>query len=176
MKSEIVFVFVGNVGETLEEAFGKDVVEDWKKICGRKRGWSRRERVLLLLLMMMMMNGMVVRVNVNFEQGGVLWVDNDICCEKHVCWVVAIPQTCGLSACSCLVEVEMVYLVNHCFVSLSLCCHYEEILNYQIINTTLICKLKNIWVSLSQVPMNRKLQPNSFKYSFTFKSLEPAIS
>jgi len=28
MKSEIVFVFVGNVGETLEEAFGKDVVED----------------------------------------------------------------------------------------------------------------------------------------------------
>ena len=41
--------------------------------------------LLLLMMMMMMMNGMVVRVNVNFEQGGVLWVDNDICCEEHVC-------------------------------------------------------------------------------------------
>jgi len=28
MKSGIVFVFVGNVGEALEEVFGKDVVED----------------------------------------------------------------------------------------------------------------------------------------------------
>jgi len=28
MKSEIVFVFVGNVGEALEEAFRKNMVED----------------------------------------------------------------------------------------------------------------------------------------------------
>jgi len=28
MKSEIMFVFVGNVGEASGEAFGKDVVDD----------------------------------------------------------------------------------------------------------------------------------------------------
>ena len=38
----------------------------------------------MLLLLLMMMNRIVVRVNVNFEQGGILWVDNDICCEEHV--------------------------------------------------------------------------------------------
>ena len=32
IKTEIKFAFVKNVGEALEEAFGKEVVEGWKKI------------------------------------------------------------------------------------------------------------------------------------------------
>ena len=37
--------FSRNVGEALEEAFGKEVVERWKKMVGgRKRGPSRRGR------------------------------------------------------------------------------------------------------------------------------------
>jgi len=39
------FAFVKHVGEALEEAFGKEVVERWKKMGdGRKRGPSRRGR------------------------------------------------------------------------------------------------------------------------------------
>jgi len=39
------FAFVRDVGEALEEAFGKEVVEGWKKMGGgRKRGPSRRGR------------------------------------------------------------------------------------------------------------------------------------
>jgi len=45
IKTEIKFAFVRNVGEALEEAFGKEVVEGWKKMGGgRKRGPSRRGR------------------------------------------------------------------------------------------------------------------------------------
>jgi len=43
IKNEIVFAFVRNVGEALEEVFGKDVVEGWKKMRGRRRG-RRQER------------------------------------------------------------------------------------------------------------------------------------
>ena len=39
------FEFVRDIGEALEEAFGKEVVEGWKKMGGgRKRGPSRRGR------------------------------------------------------------------------------------------------------------------------------------
>jgi len=45
IKTEIRFAFVRNVGKALEEAFGKEVVEGWKKMGGgRKRGPSRRGR------------------------------------------------------------------------------------------------------------------------------------
>ena len=44
IKTEIKFAFVRNVGEALEEAFGKEVVEGWKKTGGKKRGPSRRGR------------------------------------------------------------------------------------------------------------------------------------
>ena len=40
----IKFVFVGNIGEALEEAFRKDVVEEWKKLHVRERGPCRRGR------------------------------------------------------------------------------------------------------------------------------------
>ena len=37
-------MFVGNIGEALEEAFRKDVVEEWKKLHVRERGPCRRGR------------------------------------------------------------------------------------------------------------------------------------
>ena len=45
IKTKIKFAFVRDVREALEEAFGKEVVEGWKKMGGgRKQGPSRRGR------------------------------------------------------------------------------------------------------------------------------------
>jgi len=60
------------------------------------------------------LNRMIVRVNVNFERRGVVWIESWLwmICEEDVCWVVGIPQTYSFLACSCLVKVEsLVYVV-----------------------------------------------------------------
>ena len=43
------------------------------------------------------LNRMVVRVNVNFERRGVVWIESWLwmICEEHVCWAVGIPRTCS---------------------------------------------------------------------------------
>jgi len=58
-QTEVKSTFARNVGEVLEEAF-------WEG-CGA----GMKED-----MQMMMMSEMVVRVNVTFEQTGVLWVEN----------------------------------------------------------------------------------------------------
>ena len=50
------------------------------------------------------LNGMVVKVNVNFERRGVAWLR--MICEEDVCWIVGSPRACSFLACFCLVKVE----------------------------------------------------------------------
>jgi len=125
-------VFVSNVRESLEEAFEEDVDEGWEKIW--KLGWPRRER------------GSVDDDDKDDEWDGSegerdLWAKTyfmgwelvviDVCCAEDVRWLVEIPRTCCFLTCSCLVKIEMVCLADRCFVSLSSCCYYVEILNYK---------------------------------------------
>ena len=58
-KTEIKFAFVRDVG-VLEEAFGKEVVEGWKKMEGNKDRLGEEE--VVMMSMVMMMSGMGVRV------------------------------------------------------------------------------------------------------------------
>ena len=46
------------------------------------------------------LNGMVVRVNENFEKRGVVWIESWLwmISEEDVCWVVGIPPTCNVLA------------------------------------------------------------------------------
>ena len=46
------------------------------------------------------LNGMVVRVNENFEKRGVVWIESWLwmISEEDVCWVVGIPRTCNVLA------------------------------------------------------------------------------
>jgi len=125
-------VFVSNVRESLEEAFGEDVGEGWKKIW--KLEWPRRKW------------GSVDDDNKDDEWDDSegereLWAKTyfmgwelviiDICYTEDVCWLVEIPWTCCFLVCSYLVKIEMVYLADCCFVSLGSCCYYVEILNYK---------------------------------------------
>ena len=47
--------------------------------------------------LLLSLNGMVVRVNANFEKRGVVWIESWLwmVCEEDVCWVVGIPRTCS---------------------------------------------------------------------------------
>ena len=59
------------------------------------------------------LDGIVVRVNVNFERKGVVWIESWLwmICEEDVCWV-GIPRTCSLWACSCLGKPKWCIIVS----------------------------------------------------------------
>jgi len=62
--------------------------------------YSRQNRSSTWCQSLLSLNGMVVRVNVNFEKRGVVWIESWLwmISEEHVCWVVGIPRTCNVLA------------------------------------------------------------------------------
>ena len=62
IKTEIKFAFVRNVGEALEEVFGKEVVEGWKRWVVEGNEDRLGEEEVVMMSMVMMMSGIGARV------------------------------------------------------------------------------------------------------------------
>ena len=72
-QTEIKSTFARNVGEALEEAFGKDVVQGWKKIC-RWWWWVRWQWEWTWPLSKQVFYGL--RIGYEFCEEDVCWVEN----------------------------------------------------------------------------------------------------